>query len=220
APAAGADRESLSWEDLYAALSPQQQQELLDLAARQGLLQAHQLPAVDPAPMQQRRQLLTQLLSGKAHNLGEFSPAPLIVRDEALDAAQREAVARAVHTPDVCLIQGLPGSGKSRLAAEILRQTSARGERVLLLGATPAPPGTPGGGAFAALALDCSQQHDAQNHKLTAEKAQLQSSLDSLERDRSAARAKREATRPLAEAWRAKRWWTPAWWKALFNKAV
>jgi hypothetical protein len=43
-----------------------------------------------------------------------------------------------VSTPDVCLIQGLPGSGKSRVVAEIIKQAVARGERVLLL--APAPP--------------------------------------------------------------------------------
>src|SRR5262245_45237587 len=128
-PAAG--REHLLWEDLYHNLPPEQQSALLALAARQGLLHAHQLP--DPAALSQRRQLLSQLLTGK---VPEFPPAPatpLDWVDTALDPAQREAVARAVHTPDVCLIQGLPGSGKSRVVAEIVTQATARGERVLLV---------------------------------------------------------------------------------------
>src|SRR5262245_16016246 len=138
APAAGAEREAPPWEELYRALPPEAQDELFALAARQGLLLATQLPAIDPGLLQQRRQLLAQLLSGKVQGLAPFSPAPVPVRDEALDAAQREAVARAVQTPDVCLIQGLPGAGKSRVAAEIVRQAAARGERVLFVAATPA----------------------------------------------------------------------------------
>ena len=46
--------------------------------------------------------------------------------------------ARAFQTPDVCLIQGHAGSGKSRTAAEIVAQAVARGERVLLLAPTAA----------------------------------------------------------------------------------
>src|SRR5262249_9688036 len=38
-------------------------------------------------------------------------------------------------TTDVCLIQGLPGTGKSRVVAEIVTQAARRGERVLLLSA-------------------------------------------------------------------------------------
>src|SRR5262249_46864236 len=60
------------------------------------------------------------------------------VGDTALDAAQRDAVAKAVHTPDVFLLQGLPGTGKSRVVAEIVAQAAARGERVLLV--APAAP--------------------------------------------------------------------------------
>src|SRR5262249_35935158 len=58
--------------------------------------------------------------------------------DPQLDAAQREAVARAVSTPDVCLIQGLPGTGKSRVLTEVLTQLAQRGQRVLLLSPTAA----------------------------------------------------------------------------------
>jgi hypothetical protein len=42
-------------------------------------------------------------------------------------------VDRALQTPDLCLIQGLPGTGKSHVVAEIIRRATARGERVLLL---------------------------------------------------------------------------------------
>jgi hypothetical protein len=45
---------------------------------------------------------------------------------------QREAVAKALATPDICLIQGIPVSGKSRVAAEIIARATARGDSVLL----------------------------------------------------------------------------------------
>ncbi len=53
--------------------------------------------------------------------------------DDQLDAAQREAVTRAVATPDVFLLQGLPGTGRSRVVAEIVDQAARRGQRVLFL---------------------------------------------------------------------------------------
>ncbi len=133
-----ADHQPATWEDLFRCLPEAGQQELLALAGRQGLLHAHQLPPVDPALSQQRRQLLAQLLTGKVRDLAPLTPNPVAVLDEALDSCQREAVARALATPDVCLIQGLPGSGKSRVAAEIVSQAAARGDRVLLLAAGPA----------------------------------------------------------------------------------
>src|SRR5436190_9978256 len=63
------ERELPPWEDLYRSLPPGGQEELLALAARQGLLYAHQLPPVDLSLLQQRRQLLTALLAGKARDL-------------------------------------------------------------------------------------------------------------------------------------------------------
>jgi AAA domain len=42
-------------------------------------------------------------------------------------------VARALQTPDISLIQGRPGTGKSRVLAEIIRQATALGQRVLFL---------------------------------------------------------------------------------------
>src|SRR5205823_11999233 len=62
------------WEDLYRSIPPAQQDELLALAVRQGLLYAHQLPAPDPAVLNQRRQLLSQILGGK------IDLAPVAVR--------------------------------------------------------------------------------------------------------------------------------------------
>src|SRR5436190_23144123 len=85
------DREPPLWEDLYRSLPPAGQEELLTLAARQGLLYAHQLPPVDSALLQQRRQLLSALLAGKARELSAVTADPVSLFDTDLDAAQREA---------------------------------------------------------------------------------------------------------------------------------
>jgi hypothetical protein len=127
------------WEDLFRSISPAQQRELLALAQRQGALYPHQLPGGgNGVPVEPGRQLLTRLLAGRTEDLEPVRCTPVEVTDNALDAAQRGAVARALQTPDVCLLQGLAGTGKSRVVAEIICQAAARGERVLLV--APAPP--------------------------------------------------------------------------------
>src|SRR5262245_51156303 len=122
------------WEDVFRNASPSQQQELLSLAGRQGVLYAHQLPAPSGGVSTDRqRQLLTRLLNGHAGELEPVRTSPVAVLDTDLDPVQREAVARALQTPDLALLQGLPGTGKSRVVAEILTQAAAAGERVLFL---------------------------------------------------------------------------------------
>jgi hypothetical protein len=124
---------------MFQALSSSQQSELLSLAERQGLLYAHQLPPLlNGAVADSNHSLLGRLLNDQDGTLDPSHPDPISVIDSDLDPTQREAVSRAVHSPDVCLIQGLPGSGKSRVAAEIITQAAARGERVLLLAKSPA----------------------------------------------------------------------------------
>jgi hypothetical protein len=119
--------------------------ELLAMASRQGILYAHQLPdkgngmrSPTPGPAPGPLQLLLQLLNGQTQDLQALCASPVTLHDTALDASQREAVERAIGTPELCLIQGLPGTGKSRVAAEIVLQAAAQGERVLLLGSSPA----------------------------------------------------------------------------------
>jgi AAA domain len=53
--------------------------------------------------------------------------------DERLDEEQRAAVAGAVSAPHIFFIQGPPGTGKTTVISEVVRQLTARGERVLLL---------------------------------------------------------------------------------------
>lgn len=128
-----------SLEAIFRECTPLQQREMLALAQRQGLLYAHQLPTPsNGAPLDRGRQVLAQLLRGQTDHLEPVRPADIQVADQILDALQREAVAKALATPDLCLIQGLPGTGKSRLIAELAWQVAGRGGRVLLLGSTAA----------------------------------------------------------------------------------
>src|SRR5438132_1907618 len=125
------------WADLFPALAPAQQRRLLALAAEQGVLNARQLPtnngSADPA-----RAFFGPLFGGQSIDaLPAAAPTPIDPVDAALTEEQRTAVAKALHTPDVCLIRGLPGTGKSRVIAEIIRQAARRGLRVLLAAPTP-----------------------------------------------------------------------------------
>lgn len=125
------------WTDWYRRASPAQQQEALLQAIHHGIIYAHQLTALPPSAPPPRS-LLSSLLNGQVKELAPLHPPALEYHDEELDRIQREAVARAVATPDVCLIQGMPGTGKSRLLAEIIVQAAQRGNRILFLAPTPA----------------------------------------------------------------------------------
>jgi hypothetical protein len=128
------------WEELFCNATPAQQEELLALARRQGVLYHHQLPPPPNGSATDRpRHVLNRLLAGNARDLEPVRADPVPPTDPDLDESQRDAVAKALATPDVCLIQGLPGTGKSRVVAEIVTQAAARGERVLLVAPT-APP--------------------------------------------------------------------------------
>jgi hypothetical protein len=129
-----------SWEEIYSSATPAQQQELLALARRQGLIYTHQLPArqIGTAAPPEQRSLVRQLLSGEIAEPEPVSASLIDYYDTALDAVQREAVAKALATPDLFLLRGLPGTGKSRVVAEIVAQAAARGDRVLLVGLSAA----------------------------------------------------------------------------------
>jgi hypothetical protein len=127
------------WEGWYAAASPAQRDQFLDQARQQGLLFAHQLPAPERTPSASPARLaLARLLgAGPANELPAAAEAAFEAFDRDLDDAQRQAVARALGTPDLCLVLGYPGSGKSRVAAELTRQAVRRGWRVLLVSHDP-----------------------------------------------------------------------------------
>jgi hypothetical protein len=140
APACAVNGHTTSWEDIYHAANSDQQQQLLALARRQGLVYAHQLPATNghkPPEASVTVAKLTRLLEGDG-DLPPADPQPIQMLDEHLDRMQQEAVARALATPDICLIAGGPGTGKSRVVGELLTQAAARGERILFLARRPA----------------------------------------------------------------------------------
>lgn len=138
---AGMERSAhFSWEDWFRHANSQQRAEALGLAQKQGLLYPHQLPAlsngvkpvsaakdIEPSPV------VSRFLAGKTDALPRLRMDALSYFDAELDDLQRQAVARAIATPDLLLLQGLPGTGKSRVLTEILLQASARGWRILFL---------------------------------------------------------------------------------------
>jgi hypothetical protein len=135
---AGASKNRVrDWEDLYHTISSEQQRELLSLAQRQGVLYAHQLAVTtNGTTSDPNRQLLSRILNGDVTALSPLQAEPFEVDDSQLDIVQREAVAKALTTPDILLVQGRPGSGKARVVAEMISQATERGERVLLLSRT------------------------------------------------------------------------------------
>ncbi|MFT5353269.1 MAG: ATP-dependent RNA/DNA helicase IGHMBP2 [Polyangiales bacterium] len=77
-----------------------------------------------------------KILFGQAPLVG--TPASVEMLDEALNEAQREAVAYALGDAPIALIHGPPGTGKTRTLVEVVRQLAARGQRVLVSAASNA----------------------------------------------------------------------------------
>jgi hypothetical protein len=139
------DANGTTWGELFRTVPDAEQEQLLALARRQGLLYLHQLPphgngtaTAKSAEPNETDQLLAVLLSGQTNALEVVRARRMAAIDPGLDAIQREAVAQALSTPDVFLLAGLPGTGKSRVVAEILTQAAVRGERVLFVAPTSA----------------------------------------------------------------------------------
>ena len=140
---AGLERSAaFSWADWFRHASPQQRAAALGLAQQQGLLYPHQLPAltngVKPASLPKEIEMqsfLSRFLAGKAEALPRFDAETISFVDTHLDDLQQQAVARAIGAPDVFMLHGLPGTGKSRVVTEIILQAALRGQRVLFLAA-------------------------------------------------------------------------------------
>ncbi len=75
------------------------------------------------------------LLGDLAPELGRAAP-PSDWFDEALNDAQREAVALAMRARDVALVHGPPGTGKTRTLVEVIRQAVALDQKVLATAAS------------------------------------------------------------------------------------
>ena len=134
---------AFSWEEWFRHANAQQRAAALGLAHQQGLLYPHQLPPISngvkppsttaPAKETEVSSLLARLLAGKPEPLTPSVLASLSFFDTELDDLQQQAVLRGLGTPDVFLLQGLPGAGKSRVLAELLSQAAVQGRRVLFL---------------------------------------------------------------------------------------
>jgi hypothetical protein len=124
------------WEAVFRNASPAERAHWLDLAERQGVLYTQQFPNLPngtPSSDEASPLLLNRLLAGQTEGLEALRVPPASAGSLPLDTAQCEAIATALHTPDICLIQGLPGTGKSQVVAEIVTRAVRQGERVLLL---------------------------------------------------------------------------------------
>jgi hypothetical protein len=130
------------WHRLFKNATPAEQAEWLQAAQPTGILYTHQITSPEAVPPDNRQALLLRLLAGTVDQLEPFpslsaAGGQFVPGDSALDAAQRQAVLRALHTPDIALIQGLPGTGKSRVIVELIRLATSQGERVLFLSPNP-----------------------------------------------------------------------------------
>jgi len=143
----GADRSTpFTWEDWFLHATVQQRAEALGLAQQQGLLYPQQLPPLKngtkttPSPGKDTplSQIIPRLLGGRTDGLSHLPTQEISFFDADLDELQRQAVARALSTPDLVMMQGLPGTGKSRVLAEIIAQAARLGWRMLFLAGHPA----------------------------------------------------------------------------------
>jgi hypothetical protein len=122
------------WNQFFDQLSSAQIDELFLLARQQGFLSADQLAQLaNPVRSIQESNALAQILTGTIEHLGPVQFDPVNCTDRDLDKIQRHAVGSALNSPDICLIQGFPGTGKSRVIAEIIRQATSRGDRILFV---------------------------------------------------------------------------------------
>jgi hypothetical protein len=132
----GAAADPSFWEEWYSQATDSARQEALELVRAQGVVLATALPGRESAGA--KPALLMDLLAGQQVSLPAFPPLPPEPIDRDLDRTQQLAVARALATPDLALVRGYPGTGKSRVIAEVLRQADRAGLRTLFLAAAPA----------------------------------------------------------------------------------
>ena len=85
------------------------------------------------APMGRLRRIAAGALAPEFDRAPAWSPLDL-----ELDQPQRAAVTQALAARDAALIHGPPGTGKTRVLVEVVRQLLARGERVLVAAASNA----------------------------------------------------------------------------------
>src|SRR5689334_17924039 len=88
----------LTWEDWFQHAAPQQRALALNLVQQQGLIYAHQLPAVTNGKVAAQSfdsaasRAIAGVLAGKSDSLSAPRCEPIAILDEALDDVQRLAV--------------------------------------------------------------------------------------------------------------------------------
>jgi hypothetical protein len=124
-----------SWDDIFRHATAVQHQEWLGLAASNGILYSHQIANSTNGHS-------SASSPPNPHHFLKSMPAglePLIIDPDdvrsatLLDESQRQAVALALQTPDVGLIQGSAGTGKSLVVAEAISLALERGWKVLFV---------------------------------------------------------------------------------------
>ncbi len=223
------------WDDLYDRLPHHERAGLMDAAAA-GVAADQVSPPTVPPP-----HLLHRLLTGDGlddlHPIASSDPTDDLPDD--LDPPQRAAVSLSLQTPDIALVQGRPGAGQERVAAAAALLAVRRGERVLLVGGSPAAldevlglladcpevcplrcVGRDESADLSPAAAACT--FAGHTRRLTA---LARCDADLADRQADAARARHAvadaakplaALRPLAAASATGKWWTPAWWRARF----
>ena len=123
--AGSADPVASSWNASFHGFSAEDRARILELALPAGIVYAQQLP--DPKLARKSdehlRTVFAPFLNGQAEQLEPTEPKPIAYLDNDLDRWQKEAVAKSLATADLFLLRGHPGSGKSRVIVEIIRQS-------------------------------------------------------------------------------------------------
>lgn len=126
----------LDWPTLTA--TAQQQEQLLAAAQQHSVLYPHQLPSETPCdPAEHVRAMLELIDAGQTSELEAPRAATFEPLDRELDSMQQAAVAVALATPDLALIVGPAGTGKTRTLIELIRQACLRGGRVAVISPVP-----------------------------------------------------------------------------------
>jgi hypothetical protein len=104
-------------------------------------------PVVNAAVYRSQQEAIETLREGEAKNKHmlhvlvdrnylRYQPDNAALPNESLNSEQLEAFRRALTVPDLLLVLGPPGTGKTRTITEIVRQCSVRHQRVLVTSGT------------------------------------------------------------------------------------